>query len=104
MNFIDKYICRFTFLITLFLLLFVSTAIAFRTYIMRRRFRREAPPGDPVIPFFPRSTEETIVPVIYDVYFTPGTSWHNVQVCDQFLPTGLANRFIRGSARVRTTT
>jgi hypothetical protein len=32
--------CRFTFLATLFLLLFVSSAIILRSFILRRRFRR----------------------------------------------------------------
>jgi hypothetical protein len=84
MNFINSRVSRFTFLITLFLLLFVSTAIAFRTYIIRRQYHRGEPLGDPVIPLFPRSTEST-VPAIYDVCFTPGTSsWHDMWVRDRF--------------------
>lgn len=87
---------RFTFLATLFLLLFVSAAIVLRSFILRRRFRRRieeaiaagvyinppfgTPPG-------PRRILEK--PTLWDVYLTPTSKegWSETLVSRDDIPT-----------------
>ena len=84
---------RFTFLATLFLLLFVSAAIVLRSFILRRRFRRRIeeaiaagvyiPPPFGGTPPGPRRILER--PKLWDIYLAPSSKegWNETLVsCD----------------------